>query len=261
MPAAVERLLERALSRSPADRPASASQFVNELADAANGSLVVARRALELPASFSDRPPEMDEETPLAVDIGERPTEPESILRPVATPEVGDERVAPVPEETAREEAPRDETPPGVEARPIRQTGQPTRIIARTEPAMIETPVMAETPPEEPAMVEPAMVGVVERAMADPVGPDGPAPDAQSAAELTRQANDLALRGRLPEAIDLYTLATRRAPRYAPAWRGLGIANERMQRRPEARQAFERYLELAEHAPDAERIRARLGGL
>jgi serine/threonine-protein kinase len=355
VPAALEILLERSLSRAPADRPASASQFVKELADAARGSLMVARRTLELPASFSDRPPHMDEETPLGVPLDRKHTSPysdrpaptvedsfgtpvartrnvESSIQPKITPPaiVDTERVRrpktpllawigiaaafvafaggaivilvlsfgsedPVAvelPERAREAdevvrpamttddgaehsgSPREEATPGeatieepptrpenVEERPtVRESVRPTMIIALTE-AMIETHAMAETPPEEPAMVELAMVEMVEPTANDPVAPDGPAPDSSSAGALTREGNELALRGRLPEAIDRYTQATLRAPRYAPAWRGLGIANERMQRRPEARQAFQRYLDLAPNAPDAERIRARLDGL
>jgi hypothetical protein len=47
----------------------------------------------------------------------------------------------------------------------------------------------------------------------------------------------------------------------APAWRGLGIASERLSMRPEAREAYERYLRLAPSAGDAATIGARLARL
>jgi Flp pilus assembly protein TadD len=69
------------------------------------------------------------------------------------------------------------------------------------------------------------------------------------------------LQGRIPEAIRLFRDATLANPRHAPAWRGLGLANERLGRRPEAARAYERYLTFAPNAPDAAEVRRRLGDL
>ena len=55
--------------------------------------------------------------------------------------------------------------------------------------------------------------------------------------------------------------ATYLNPGSSSAWRGLGLAYQRMGLNPEARAAFERYLRLAPHAPDSDRIRERLTGL
>ena len=46
-----------------------------------------------------------------------------------------------------------------------------------------------------------------------------------------------------------------------PAWRGLGLASERLGLAPEARRAYERYLEIAPDARDADTVRERLARL
>jgi Flp pilus assembly protein TadD len=46
-------------------------------------------------------------------------------------------------------------------------------------------------------------------------------------------------------AIEAFRGATNAAPRYAPAWRGLGIADEQMGRKSEALNAYEQYLMLS----------------
>ena len=91
--------------------------------------------------------------------------------------------------------------------------------------------------------------------------PTVPAADRARAERLTQEANQLTLRGLLPAAIEKYREATLVAPRHAAAWRGLGIANQRMNRTAEARRAFERYLRMAPDAADASRIQARLATL
>ena len=48
---------------------------------------------------------------------------------------------------------------------------------------------------------------------------------------------------------------------YAPAWRGLGLAYEKMGDTGEARAAYQRYLQLAPSAADAGAIKKRLEGL
>ena len=88
-----------------------------------------------------------------------------------------------------------------------------------------------------------------------------PAQNRARAAELTTEGNRLSLQGRLPDAIARFREATLMAPGYAPAWRGLGIANERMSRNADALRAFRRYIQLAPTAPDAPRIQARIEAL
>lgn len=91
--------------------------------------------------------------------------------------------------------------------------------------------------------------------------PTVPQQDHVRAARLTREANQLSLRGLLPAAIAKYREATLASPAHADAWRGLGIANQRMNRIAEARRAFERYLRVAPDAADATRIQQRLASL
>ena len=47
-------------------------------------------------------------------------------------------------------------------------------------------------------------------------------------------------------------------PQHAPSWRALGFVYEKTSDRPHARDAYERYLQLAPHADDAATIRDRL---
>ena len=87
------------------------------------------------------------------------------------------------------------------------------------------------------------------------------AQDRARATELTGEGNRLSLQGRLPAAIEKFREATLAAPSYAPAWRGLGIAYERMNRNADALRAFRRYVRIAPGAADAPRIQARIEAL
>jgi serine/threonine-protein kinase len=91
--------------------------------------------------------------------------------------------------------------------------------------------------------------------------PNIPGRDRPRAQTLEREATSALARGLLPHAIELYRDATQADPSYAPSWRGLGIANERLSRAQDARRAYERYLRLAPSAPDADTIRRRVDGL
>nr|MDQ3037873.1 hypothetical protein [Myxococcota bacterium] len=59
----------------------------------------------------------------------------------------------------------------------------------------------------------------------------------------------------------LYREATNAAPRHGPAWRGLGLASERLGLSPEAIQAYERYLRVSPRAGDADAVRERIARL
>lgn len=179
-------------------------------------------------------------------------------------------RVVDPPAPVARDTTPRGVTPP---ADPPARTPSPH---VRTAPASAEAPTPAlpapelptqgpapETPPLAPAEPEPARerapVARVERATpttsAEPLAAEQGGP---TAPELVRSAQGSLLRGQVAEARDLFREATRVSARHAPAWRGLGVASEQLHEIPEARRAFERYLEIAPDAPDAETIRGRL---
>ena len=88
-----------------------------------------------------------------------------------------------------------------------------------------------------------------------------PARSPERAAELTSEGQRALLRGRLPQAARFFREATYNDPRHAPAWRGLGVSEERMGHAPEARRAYQRYLRLAPGAGDAAAIRSRLDSL
>ncbi len=99
-----------------------------------------------------------------------------------------------------------------------------------------------------------------------PVEPDlpsaaSPLPSGESARELVRQGTSALMRGMIPDALELLSRATVAAPDSAVAWRSLGLANERVGRRTEARRAYERYLTLAPSAADADEVRRRLATL
>ncbi len=87
---------------------------------------------------------------------------------------------------------------------------------------------------------------------------------AQSAAELgrlEREANRSLAIGDVAGARRRFVQVTEAAPRRAAAWRGLGVAAERLGRRREAVRAFRRYLALAPGAPDAAAVRSKLDRL
>ena len=81
------------------------------------------------------------------------------------------------------------------------------------------------------------------------------------AVELVQVAEDALYHARLSEAIASYRAATSAAPRYASAWRGLGMTADRLGRRDEAVAAMNRYLALSPNAPDAPVVAARVRAL
>ncbi|MFW5925003.1 MAG: tetratricopeptide repeat protein, partial [Myxococcota bacterium] len=96
--------------------------------------------------------------------------------------------------------------------------------------------------------------------------PNEPAPslvesDRARSQELVREGTNTLVRGRLPEAIRLFREATLAHSGNAKAWRGLGLANERLGRRPEAASAYRRYLRVAPNAADAASVKSRLQAL
>lgn len=111
-------------------------------------------------------------------------------------------------------------------------------------------PTAAVAPREEPTVAEapPGSTAVSESAT-------------ERAAALVREAQSAMLHGEIPRARDLYREATLSSPRSAAAWRGLGLASERMGLAPEARTAYERYLTIAPEARDADTVRERLEAL
>jgi serine/threonine-protein kinase len=115
---------------------------------------------------------------------------------------------------------------------------------APAPPPKAATPVQPKAAPPEPA--KPATPAVPPRA---------PGP---SAAELTQTAQRELIQGHLAAAADLYAQATRVDARNEPAWRGLGLAYERLGRTADAIRALQRAIQLAPDGQNAGMLRARL---
>lgn len=82
--------------------------------------------------------------------------------------------------------------------------------------------------------------------------------DAALARGLVQQATKALVEGRFADAVRSFHRATQADTGSATAWRGLGLANEKLGRGPEARRAYTRYLRLRPSASDAPQIRARM---
>lgn len=194
-----------------------------------------------------------DAETNASALIAREPAAPET---EILTAELDDEpAVERRVEQTTAANAEGTLDPTADQAPPHERRGRPRTTDTRADTRSPSDPRAAEVAAEAPRATP-----MTARADED----DRPARsvvDLARATELTNEGNQLALRGLLPAAIDRYRDATLAAPRHAPAWRGLGIANERMNRVAEARQAYERYLRIAPTAADADRIRQRLESL
>jgi serine/threonine protein kinase len=151
---------------------------------------------------------------------------------------------------------------------PIVEAPEPAPIepIEPTEP--IEPPLAAvEPPPLAPIARRPRPPAEQAPAPSPEVAPPRQEPvaaletDANRAASLTREAGTALISGQLPRARQLYRQATYADNGHAPAWRGLGVASERMGLAPEAASAYRQYLRLAPTAGDAAEVRRRLARL
>lgn len=80
----------------------------------------------------------------------------------------------------------------------------------------------------------------------------------QSVEALNKEASQALMQGHLGKAADLYAQATKRDGRSAAAWRGLGVASERLGRRAAAITAFENALRLEPRGAHASSIEGRL---
>ncbi|HKP57668.1 MAG TPA: tetratricopeptide repeat protein, partial [Polyangiales bacterium] len=97
-----------------------------------------------------------------------------------------------------------------------------------------------------------------------PAPPAAPAPASKpgiGAGELVQAAARELIQGHLSAAADLYAQATRLDPKSEPAFRGLGLTNERLGKKAEAIRAFNRALALAPNGQNAAMVRARLAKL
>jgi serine/threonine protein kinase len=170
---------------------------------------------------------------PLPISQQQPARDPAQVL-PVADPPVRAEKVE-QPQEEPVAEAPKEET-----------------VLTRAEPAKEER--VRKAPPIAEPVVRTAESQKIEQPD-PPVQPrrkvvkEEPAPattsaptDLARAEKATREGMKALIGGRLPSAIESFREATNAAPKFAAAWRGLGLANEKMGRKSEALEAFEHYL-------------------
>ncbi len=171
------------------------------------------------------------------------------------------------------------ETPEAVSAAPEATPASSSVGTLEPEPTIIMRefavenfdPTESAPPPQQPPLPAPAEVATRKeprRPAKDTLVPAAPTtaatpaqPSVSSAgdgASLVKAASQALMAGQLDAADKLYADATRKDPRNAAAWRGLGLTSERLGRRDTAITAFKRALELTPSGPQADSIRARL---
>lgn len=254
-PPALEQIVARALSRTPDKRPSSAGAFIDALAE-------VAKEKEEA----SPPPPAQVEPLAPTPNGTFRPSEPAPTRRPLLGLWLGLLVVAGV---TGLLMWSPWSTRDGMVARPLSRGAQPVREPEVPAP----TPALAAAAPEVSPEASAAPERVDERTRTRRAARDRPAPapatpsppapvrDTERAAALAREGGAALIRGRFARARELFRAATQVDETHAAAWRGLGLASERMGLGPEAARAYRRYLALAAHAEDADRVRERLARL
>jgi eukaryotic-like serine/threonine-protein kinase len=153
------------------------------------------------------------------------------------------------------------------------RAGLPSQVQGASTPSAAEQIVHAPKHPAAPvkAPSPPPLAAASAKAPIPPpptaAGPKTPNPppsaaapprNGPSATELGQAAQRELIQGHLAAAADLYAQATRVDPRNEPAWRGLGLANERLGRTAEAIHALERAIQLAPAGQNSDMLRARV---
>ncbi len=227
---AVEAAVALGLARDPSQRAPSARAFVDTLARAAtNTSKIVVEPTRDVAA------PPRRSRWPYyggALALGAATVTLWALNRPTSPPE-------PTPEIRLVK----------TEDGPLRPSRDLPPVSERRSPPLQPEPPkpVIKPPPPQPEPPPPQVIATVF--------------EPEVAARLAQEAQKALLRGRLAEAIQTYQRATHADPRHGPAWRGLGLAYERMGRAPEAIDAYERYLEGDGAAADAPQIRQRMQSL
>jgi serine/threonine protein kinase len=121
--------------------------------------------------------------------------------------------------------------------------------------------VTRSRPARRGAAATPAASKQAPAAPPPPAPPTTSAADATATAALLREAAIAFVHGEAERARSLYLQVLARDPARADAYRGVGLASARLDRRAEAAHAFERYLQMRPNAPDVARIRAELAKL
>jgi serine/threonine-protein kinase len=278
---AVEAAFTVALARDPNRRPKTAVAFVEMLRRALQQGAVMPRAGVRSrpPPKGDTAPSEQrrttDERAALPVQrtpwaaiavalllviglaggwlaFGRTPPPPTSAPHPIATRVPEPLPIAPPP--TAPPTTVAGIEPPPTEASTATDHGR-TRPRTTTAPPPSAS---AAPPPTSTVAVAPPPTTVAPPPSPPPTEAASEASSTDRSADLLRDAQAAMLHGQIANARDLYQEATQSSPRNTAAWRGLGLASERLGLAPEARRAYERYLELAPDARDATTIRERL---
>jgi serine/threonine-protein kinase len=152
-------------------------------------------------------------------------------------------------------------------------------VVAASTVGMIP-PKPPTSPPTQPAVAVDAAVAVVEIDAAEavptetPIEPGSDAPTTHVAktpttAAITKAAADALfktgmqqyVRGDVKPSVATFRKALQADPNYGPAWRALGLANEKLGEWGQAKTAFQKYLQVAPNAADAGQIRDRIKNL
>ncbi len=290
-PDSVEAVFATVLSRAPERRPKSAVAFVDALRHALRDHALMPATGLRSrppPADAATVPPPKlapSEERPLPGTGSRAPwlvagvllacllglagwlalsgPAPTTVVAPLPVPArpepswVIDPGPDAVPEASVvTAPAPASSTVGATPPPSVATTPRPTRVARDDRAATHETPheTTATTPPPTTQAPPPSATTIA----ASPTGPESEPSSTDRSADLLRRAQAAMLHGQIADARELYEEATQAAPRTAAAWRGLGLASERLGLAPEARRAYARYLELAPDARDAATVRERL---
>lgn len=263
-PPALEQLIARTLSRTPAKRPASAGAFIEALEALAGedgASPVSAPRVEAAPQSVD--PSARQSSAPSLPRVKRRvglasAAVVASAVALVAWAPWSDDGIVARP--LARI-APHEDPAPST---PLRSAAAHPAPEERRSPSPSTRPRSAtrRSPPASPPVVEPLRARSATAPRVSPLeSPLERAPDLDRASTLVREGGAALLRGRFPRARELFREATEIDDTHAAAWRGLGLASERMGMAPEAARAYRRYLALASDAQDSDRVRERLASL
>jgi hypothetical protein len=178
-------------------------------------------------------------------------------------------------------------------ARPVEPTPTPAPAARSTEPTARPAPPPVDPPTEVAATAKPSDAvtahtdaarshGAAPSPASEPSAPAAdstarpprrhpppqrppalarPAAEKINAEELYREGLQAWIHGDGKTGLVLCKRVIQASPSFAPPWRVLGLIYEKSGDRASARNAFEKYLQLAPGAPDAPGIRERLDGL
>ena len=271
-PASVEAAFAMVLARTPEQRPRDAVAFVDSLRDALRDKAAMPPAGIKSlpPGPMTSQPPTGETAIPgtslrgpaigaavlllLMTSLGgwylfgRAPVAPPTSIVPTPAPAT-DLVIDPMPEAPPPTSAVEAIAPPA----PVTTVAAPDHPRAgHPRPTTVAAPpITVAAPPPTTTVAAPP----------PPTSGESEATSTDRSADLVHQAQAAMLHGQIANARELYEEATQAAPRMSAAWRGLGLASERLGLNPEARRAYERYLEIAPEARDAQTVRDRLSHL